>query len=512
MNTIRVEEILNQLNRRMSITEGNNRPTKGATWIVPVQIDGDYLKAAPVSPNYLNRGVLRLSLRSQRHQPVSIYKQAHADIGCFETIHGPYPVSAHRDWPVDIQAWDSEYREISEPLCLRKNFGDLKFQNQRDRAMPALTALQIAFRNTPYGEKWPDTIRLPSAETLVLVGSSVQEIRVSKVESECEGVSVLHLVDNEISEYPRRLSRCRHLRILSLMANKIERIPEDATSGMDQLRVYNLSYNRLTWLPESFGRDLRNLMELSVDNNRLKSLPESIVELTHLRVLRAEFNELTKLPEGLYRLDSLVELSIHNNKLEELPQIPTDCFGNLSILDASCNKIRAIPDSIVRAKNLRKLYLEHNFLGELPNSLFQHSMNRLVHLDVSHNCIGQLPVARIRDDICFLALSHLNLAHNIISWIPERLFALRKLEILDLCGNMLDQFPMDIAFPPYKSLSSVDLSSNLIETMPELGMRYLPKLRLLYLWGNEAAYTSTARRNQREIMRVTKNRCRLFLE
>ena len=83
-----------------------------------------------------------------------------------------------------------------------------------------------------------------------------------------------------------RLGRLVDLRVLDLLGNNLERVP-DHIGEMRSLEVLGFCGNRLTELPESIGR-LSKLKRLVLSANRLTRLPESFVNLTALEHRLAE--------------------------------------------------------------------------------------------------------------------------------------------------------------------------------------------------------------------------------
>lgn len=80
----------------------------------------------------------------------------------------------------------------------------------------------------------------------------------------------------------------------------------------------DLSNQQLTELPESIFR-LTDWISLSCANNRLKELPEQVGQLINLESLNLSGNQLTALPESLKDLHGLKKLYLHGNTSLGLP-------------------------------------------------------------------------------------------------------------------------------------------------------------------------------------------------
>ncbi len=100
----------------------------------------------------------------------------------------------------------------------------------------------------------------------------------------------------------------------------------------------------------------------------IDTLPESIGNLTELRILNLQWNNIRHLPESFNQLVNLTSLSISNNSLQSIiPDI--DSLSQLYTLDLGYNQISSIPESISNLSNLTYLYLFNNSLTSLPQGI-----------------------------------------------------------------------------------------------------------------------------------------------
>ena len=100
----------------------------------------------------------------------------------------------------------------------------------------------------------------------------------------------------------------------------------------------------------------------------LRDIPEQIFELTQLKMLCLEHNELNKIPEEIGNLISLKHLYLGDNWLTELP----DSIGELSLLkslEIENNPISALPSSLKSLKNLRHIYVRGTKIENIPEFL-----------------------------------------------------------------------------------------------------------------------------------------------
>lgn len=120
------------------------------------------------------------------------------------------------------------------------------------------------------------------------------------------------------------------------------------------------------------------LERLYLDSNYIDALPQMFTALTALRLLSLRSNTLTALP-ALDGFRDLSALSLRDCALNTLPALPPA----LTELDVSGNRLLVVPDSVLAARALKDLRLRSNHLTRLPNSLWM--LSNLELLDVRGN-------------------------------------------------------------------------------------------------------------------------------
>jgi internalin A len=159
------------------------------------------------------------------------------------------------------------------------------------------------------------------------------------------------------------VARRRGETTLNLSNLNLTEVPE-SIGELSQLKILFLEGNQLITLPESVGR-LSQLLDLHLNRNRLAALPESIGQLARLRTLYLADNQLTAPPESIGQLSWLELLDLANNRLAALPE----SFGRLSrlrMLYLDGNQLAALPESMRSLTQLNRLYLHGNSSLGLP--------------------------------------------------------------------------------------------------------------------------------------------------
>lgn len=229
---------------------------------------------------------------------------------------------------------------------------------------------------------------------------------------------------------------------------------------------FNLSFPRLTtlYLTEN---GLRHL-----ESNLLSRLPSSLktlhLEKNQFKYINLEF--MGNLEELYLDENPLIRVEIYNSDnalkrlslskcflLDEQENLVSMNFPFLIELDVSYNKIRSLPEEAFRnTPSLEALSLSHNELTALPDL---RRLTNLRSLSLSHNSIDSLSVA---DPI-----------------LPS------SLQILSLRGNRIRSIDTD--FFEHNHLEEVDLSVNMLRSLPHGWARGMKKLRHLNLMSNQFA-------------------------
>lgn len=314
------------------------------------------------------------------------------------------------------------------------------------------------------------------------------EFNTNQASLQCENVS-LQLVNADYLAKP------------AYVYNNIQLNAVRAAENGDQLIVND------SGITEFFSWTFSDLKSIHLDD-LLSSLESR--RFLRLRALNLSDNLLSELrPEHLSRIPELRYLNLSKNKLVQLQH---DVFGsirNLIELDLSENGLHSIVgdgNSLFQNQNeLLHLNISHNNIDDLPRGIAFHGLTSLVSLDMSHNKLFVVPfqIFRQMGNVEVLNLSHnklvsfldnfftpnkkllvLNLNDNIIEKLTKHsLFGLKHLHTLDLSQNQLINIDRN-AFDSLVSLLHLNLSANQFNTIASTVFSGLANLRQLDLSKN----------------------------
>ena len=225
--------------------------------------------------------------------------------------------------------------------------------------------------------------------------------------------------------------------------------------------------------------NLKNLTYLALDGNVMQQLPEMLPE--SLKILFASESSLQPIQKHhIQHLTSLEIVSFHENCI--VADMKHFCRGNFTIDGA-----------VFSSTNLKYLDIAHNDFTSVPNYLLKQS---LLGIKLSANPIHCL---ESQDFINSTNIAYLNLAWTSEYtkqplWVKRgALSFLKKLQTLNLSGNMISSLPQDFLANNSK-LQYLNLGFNCLKFV-EANPKPLPELPLLeelYLAGNSFCTNSSA--------------------
>ena len=176
-------------------------------------------------------------------------------------------------------------------------------------------------------------------------------------------------------------------------------------------------------------------------------------------VLDLSCSNLTEIPDAVWELKGVIELYLMNNDLKKiLPKI-ANFADTLTMLDMSECNLEVLPPEIGKLHNLEALYLVDNQLSDLPDELWQ--LKKLALLDISSNPLRTIPkgIVNLANSLTELHAWEIKMTN-----LPPEIGKLVNLQVLGLVGNKLTELPDEIG--NLSNLRDLDLTINDIVTLP----------------------------------------------
>uniref|UniRef100_A0A182IWW6 Uncharacterized protein n=1 Tax=Anopheles atroparvus TaxID=41427 RepID=A0A182IWW6_ANOAO len=262
------------------------------------------------------------------------------------------------------------------------------------------------------------------------------------------------------------------------------------------------------------GKEIESLEEFSIERNELRELPESLKGLASLRVLNAAFNQLEQLPSFMVnnmrsmslfqRNDSLrnghlqhpAQLREGSQKGEEKTDVPLTKvnlrgnqlkgsiilgnYGLLTQLDVSENSIEIMDLSAL--DKLETIQCCRNSLREL--TLSGRNLHSLIAGNNSkeRDC-GALDLTKITVRATPTHIKHMDLSHNCLQELPDWLVGCHQLRTLYANNNQIHTISEHLLNNEHATIQTLHLAYNRLTSFPPMVKRKLP-LQKLYLQCN----------------------------
>ncbi|XP_005937279.1 PH domain leucine-rich repeat protein phosphatase 1 [Haplochromis burtoni] len=303
----------------------------------------------------------------------------------------------------------------------------------------------------------------------------------------------LNLSGNRLSSVPAEVGTMHNLQTLLLDGNLLSSLPVELGS-LEGLTYLGLSFNCFSCVPPVLEK-LGGMERLCLAGNKLSVLDLAGLQWLSARYIDLRLNQLQKATVAdVEQLAHIVHLDLRDTGLDELDvsslcklellrcdrntlALLRVCGHALKGLHAAHNKLKQLEVHPV-PENLTVLDLSWNKLGCVPDWVWESS--RLEVLDISHNCVTELPVRLLSSG----SLRKLLAGWNDVCQLDERLER-SQLEVLDLQHNHLTELPHNL-FIKAQSLRYLNVSANKLENLPaaSLSEDAFSSLQELYVTNN----------------------------
>ncbi|XP_071349627.1 leucine-rich repeats and immunoglobulin-like domains protein 1 [Trachinotus anak] len=226
-------------------------------------------------------------------------------------------------------------------------------------------------------------------------------------------------------------------------------------------------------------------VSLNLGHNKLTTISvEAFANLSNLRELRLDHNELTSIPDLGQAASKIVSLYLHHNKIRSVDGRRTRELVSVETLDLSNNDITELRGHCFTAGlQVRDLYLSNNKISVLELGALDHLGSTLQVLRLSRNRISQIPVRAFQ----LPRLTQLELNRNRIRQVEGLTFqGLSSLEVLKLQRNSISKLT-DGAFWDLAKMKVLHLDYNSLTEVNSGSLYGLTSLQQLFLTNNSIA-------------------------
>lgn len=124
--------------------------------------------------------------------------------------------------------------------------------------------------------------------------------------------------DNDFTELPAVLGKCKNLEMIGFKSNKIKTVSEESLPAITRWLI--LTNNQISIIPKSIGKCHR-LQKLALAGNSIKELPAEMQNCNNLELIRISANLLQQMPPWLLQLPKLSWIAYAGNPCSEMEQI-----------------------------------------------------------------------------------------------------------------------------------------------------------------------------------------------
>eukprot|EP01134_Creolimax_fragrantissima_P008501 CFRG8501T1 len=274
---------------------------------------------------------------------------------------------------------------------------------------------------------------------------------------------VVDLSKTKLRILPTTVAKLKLIRELILTENDLTDLPPELGCLNNTLKILNAERNAITHIPEEIAQ-LQRLERLNLSHNRLffGELQSSIGSLSALTHLELSHNQLDTFPDSWAGLVSLQYIDLSGNEINMFPEVLCR-MTNLETVIISENKIKLIPDDIGMLIKLKYLDIHDNKVPRLPSEIGE--CRELETVDLSLNQLGELPTTVGN----WINVKILSLEDNPILDLPNTIIKWSNLQSVNIRNTKLSELSDDIEY--WKALTTFEFGNQtyIQEIPPSVG-------------------------------------------
>ena len=254
---------------------------------------------------------------------------------------------------------------------------------------------------------------------------------------------------------------------LDLSGNKLSELKNNSFAGLPLLTNLTISKNNVSSrIEKGTFRPLTRLKLFAAESNNLTSLPDNLFKTNrNLETIDLSYNNLTFLPDNLFQTNPNLEtIDLSHNNLTSFPSSALNSLQNLSNVDLGYNPMKTLNFTRFQSRNVSRMSFPHCTISSLHEHYF---------LGLQQTIIGDF-----------------SLIHNRLTVLPDFVFRyLEGVKRLDLDGNTIANFSL-LPYLGMKNVEVIDIPNCRISNLTPLkdytnASHGLPVLRELYMSGNK---------------------------
>lgn len=246
--------------------------------------------------------------------------------------------------------------------------------------------------------------------------------------------------------------------------------------------VCNIAFQYLSEVPRQLFEEIPHLtaLDISSSNPSSRSLGPQLVGMHHLKLIKADFCNLTDILPEIADCRSLVILSILDNPIVRINEKIgfIDSLREIRLSDSAMKTMSFPPSSLLQSRVdendqnvllFLKKYAKHlkdstvdisNFdISTIPIQIFERA-EQITQISAHHNSISYIPKW-----LSNLPLNYLDLSSNAIKELEEHIVTLSQLSTLLLENNHLETLP--IFFGNLTQLQHLNFSHCPLQLLPD---------------------------------------------
>ena len=308
---------------------------------------------------------------------------------------------------------------------------------------------------------------MTSLSRLVIRGGKITNFDKGSLQiPELSKLEVVSFTETSLS-YAPSLCNLTNLWLVNISKNGIKRFEDTGLicQKPGNIEIIDISENYIRYLPTKFKSVSSKLKCLVCSNNNINKINETVFEtLTDMEILDVRHNRLTDFPFDFLNDSSKMQtLRLGYNKIEVLSKGIFSSLKNMSLLNMDAMGLKNNVWSELKClTTLRQLYIRCNNIDSFDTETM-YALKKLERMELSGNLFKQI----LNRTFAFQGkVMSLNMSSNLVEEIDKDAFiGLSSLKLLDLKHNQIKKIHSD-ALSQLRLLEILNLSYNHIEILP----------------------------------------------